>query len=99
MASVAPLELPALSHRERQLIALVAAGRMNAQIAERLSLAESTIKAHLSSLLRRLGVRSRREAAGAVFAADDEFRRSIPSSTRPIDLEKTRAALTWTGAD
>jgi DNA-binding NarL/FixJ family response regulator len=79
------LDRPALSHRERQIIALVAAGCTNAQIAQRLYLSESTIKGHLSSAFRRLGVSSRRKAAAAVFAFDDEFRRSILSSLGPID--------------
>jgi DNA-binding NarL/FixJ family response regulator len=79
------LDRPALSHRERQIIALVAAGCTNAQIAQRLCLSESTIKGHLSSAFRRLGVSSRRKVAGAVFAFDAEFRRSILSSLGPID--------------
>ena len=61
------LDRPALSHRESQIIGLVAAGCTNAQIAHRLCLSESTVKAHLSSAFRRLGVRSRREAAAAVL--------------------------------
>jgi DNA-binding NarL/FixJ family response regulator len=86
------LDRPALSARERQIIVLVAAGCTNAQIAERLCLAESTIKAHISSVIRRLGVRSRRQAAAAVLARDDEFRPSILSSIRPIDPQNARAA-------
>ena len=79
------LDRPALSHRERQMIALVVAGCTNAQIAERLCLSESTINAHLSSAFRRLGVNSRRNAAAAVFAFGAEFRQSILSSVGPID--------------
>ncbi len=67
------VEAPALSHRERQILALVVAGFTNAQIAERLYLAESTVKTHLSSAFRRLGVRSRREASAAVLAAEDQL--------------------------
>jgi len=81
------LEPLALSHRDQQIIALVAAGCMNAQIAERLSLAESTIKAHLTSVFRRLGVRSRKEAAAALFASDDDFRRAVLSSVPPIHAQ------------
>lgn len=79
------LDRPALSHRERQIVALVVAGCTNVQIAQRLCLSESTIKTHLSSAFRHLGVNSRRHAAAAVFAFDAEFRRSILSSVGPID--------------
>jgi len=62
----AGVERPVLSHRERQVVALVRNGLSNAEIAERLYLAESTIKSHLSSIFAKFGVRSRKEAA-AVF--------------------------------
>jgi DNA-binding NarL/FixJ family response regulator len=84
------LEPPALSHREQQIIALVAAGCVNAQIAERLSLAESTIKAHLTSVFRRLGVRSRKEVTAALFASDDDFRRAVLSSVPAIHPQNVR---------
>jgi len=54
---------PPLSARERQLIELVAQGLTNREIAQRLFLAESTVKRHLSRSFRRLGVSSRGEAA------------------------------------
>ena len=75
-----------------QIIALVAVGCTNAQVAQRLYLSESTIKGHLSSVFRRLGVSSRRKAAAAVFASDDEFRRTILSSVGPIAPSNVRAA-------
>jgi len=53
---------PVLSGREKQVIGLVAMGLMNVEIAERLYLAESTVKSHLSSAFAKLGVRSRHEA-------------------------------------
>jgi DNA-binding NarL/FixJ family response regulator len=83
---------PVLSHREMQIIALVAVGCTNAQVAQRLYLSESTIKGHLSSVFRRLGVSSRRKAAAMVFASDDEFRRTILSSVGPIAPSNVRAA-------
>jgi DNA-binding NarL/FixJ family response regulator len=67
----------ALSHRERQILGLVLAGLSNAQIAERLYLAPSTVKTHISTAYRRLGVHSRREATAAVFAGDDALRRTV----------------------
>lgn len=62
----AGVERPAFSHRERQVLGLVAQGQTNAQIANELFLSESTIKSHLASAFAKLGVRSRKEAA-AVF--------------------------------
>jgi DNA-binding NarL/FixJ family response regulator len=62
----AGVERPAFSHRERQVLGLVAEGQTNAQIASELFLSESTIKSHLASAFSKLGVRSRKEAA-AVF--------------------------------
>jgi DNA-binding NarL/FixJ family response regulator len=61
---------PPLSARERQLLTLVAEGLTNREIAERLFLAESTVKRHLSAAFKRLGVRSRREAAAVMLAAE-----------------------------
>ena len=58
---------PAFSHRQKQVLHLVARGFTNAEIASRLYLAESTVKSHLSSSFRKLGVRTRREAAAIVL--------------------------------
>lgn len=61
------IEPPALSSREKQILGLVVMGYMNSQIAERLFLAESTIKSHLSSAFGKLGVRSRNEAVKLII--------------------------------
>lgn len=61
----AGVERPVLSHREHQVLALVRNGLTNAEIAERLYLAESTIKSHLASIFTKFGVRSRKEVAAA----------------------------------
>jgi DNA-binding NarL/FixJ family response regulator len=63
---------PPLTGRERQLLALVVEGLSNREIAERLYLAESTVKRHLSSIFRQLGVRSRREAVATMLATSRE---------------------------
>jgi FixJ family two-component response regulator len=47
-----------LTPRERQVIALVAAGLMNKQVAHELSISEVTVKAHRSSAVRKLGEKS-----------------------------------------
>ncbi|HEV7163313.1 MAG TPA: response regulator transcription factor [Solirubrobacteraceae bacterium] len=61
------LEPPALSSREKQILGLVVMGYMNGQIAHQLFLAESTVKSHLSSAFRKLGVRSRNEAVSLIL--------------------------------
>jgi DNA-binding NarL/FixJ family response regulator len=61
------IEPPALSSREKQILGLVVMGYMNSQIAERLYLAESTVKSHLSSAFGKLGVRSRNEAVSLIL--------------------------------
>jgi DNA-binding NarL/FixJ family response regulator len=60
---------PALSHRESAVLAKVALGQTNAEIAESLFLAESTVKSHLRSVFAKLGVNSRDEAAAAAGAS------------------------------
>ena len=85
------VDLPALSFRERQILALVVAGLTNDEIAGRLYLAETTVKGHLTSAFRRLGVRSRREAVALILSADESLRRSVltagPGSQEPASPE------------
>jgi FixJ family two-component response regulator len=47
-----------LTARERQVMALVASGLMNKQIAQQLSISEITVKMHRGSLMRKLGART-----------------------------------------
>jgi DNA-binding NarL/FixJ family response regulator len=61
-----------LSTRERQLLALVADGLSNAEIAERLGISEKTVRNHLSNVFDKLGVWTRAQAI--VFARDRGFR-------------------------
>jgi len=47
-----------LTARERQVMALVASGLMNKQVAQELSISEVTVKMHRGSLMRKLGAKS-----------------------------------------
>jgi two-component system response regulator DesR len=53
---------PLLTEREREVLALIAEGATNAEIAKRLFLSPHTIKEHTSALYRKLGARNRAEA-------------------------------------
>ena len=54
---------PQLSEREREILGLIAAGLPNKLIAQHLGIAEKTVKAHLTSVYRRIGVSDRVQAA------------------------------------
>jgi DNA-binding NarL/FixJ family response regulator len=52
-----------LTRREREIVAAVAAGQSNREVAQRLSLAEDTVKHHMSNIFDKLGVSNRAELA------------------------------------
>jgi NarL family two-component system response regulator LiaR len=66
----APDPLHALSPREREVLRLVARGHSNRQIARELRIGDETVKTHVSSVLAKLGVQDRIQAA--IFALRHE---------------------------
>lgn len=75
-----------LSHREKEIVSLVVTGLTNRQIADKLYLAESTVKSHLSSAFAKLDVRSRAEVSARVLDPEEGFDLAIlspPSGGKP----------------
>jgi len=57
------VDLSLLSEREAQIARAVAAGKSNREVAEQFFISERTVKAHLSSVFEKLGVRDRLQLA------------------------------------
>ena len=70
-----------LSSREREVLALVAGGARNRQIAQALSISEFTVKRHMQNILHKLDLPSR-SAAGL-------FYRSAFGAAAPLEMERT----------
>jgi DNA-binding CsgD family transcriptional regulator len=62
--------LRSLSHRQREITELLAAGLRVPTIAERLGVSQSTVRNHLSMIFRKFGVRSQAELVQAVTTDD-----------------------------
>jgi DNA-binding CsgD family transcriptional regulator/tetratricopeptide (TPR) repeat protein len=67
-----PVQVFDLTRREREVLALVASGRTNGEIAAELFISTKTASVHVSNILRKLGVTNRVEAAGVAI------RRQVP---------------------
>jgi two-component system response regulator DevR len=65
-----------LSDQERRVLELIAEGHTNRQIAARIFLAEKTVKNYVSSLLAKLGMERRTEAAAYAARLAERRRRS-----------------------
>lgn len=87
----APAETPAANQREAALqrlklltrqqatiLQLICEGKLNKQIAYELSIAETTVKAHVTAIMRKLGVLSRTQAV--LVARETHFDRLLPES-------------------
>lgn len=77
----AAIAKPVLTTREKQILALVVMGFSNREIADQLFVAESTVKSHLFSAFRRLGVRTRKEAAALILDSQQGLGQGILTIT------------------
>lgn len=69
-----------LTAQQLRILELVCEGKLNKQIAYELSIAETTVKAHITAILRKLGVHSRTQAVLAVHKVNfSEFVSDGPS--------------------
>ena len=86
---------PELTHRQRELMVLVAAGQTNIQIARQLGLSEGTVRKHLENIYTRLHVSSRTAAVIRTFPTTPPSSRN--PQRRPAGADETRHMVSKIG--
>jgi DNA-binding CsgD family transcriptional regulator len=67
---IAPFaQVQTLTSRERQIAELVLKGLTNREVADRLSIGERTVESHMTSIMARLGIRSRHQLDGTLLGS------------------------------
>ncbi|MEO1550252.1 MAG: response regulator transcription factor [Pseudomonadota bacterium] len=69
--------LATLTNQQARILHLICEGKLNKQIAYDLSIAETTVKAHVTAIMRKLGVQSRTQAV--LIAGQARFSNILPS--------------------
>ena len=90
--TVLPEQLAELTQREGEIVALVATGLSNAEIADRLVISPATAKTHVSRAMRKLGARHRAELVVVAYEAGLVHPRS-PKSPPPRAAAEVYRAL------
>jgi DNA-binding NarL/FixJ family response regulator len=83
-----------LTHQQRIVLQMLVSGQPNKQIAYELNIVESTVKAHVSAILRKLKVHSRTQAvikAGKILALLGDLKDAKPSA-EPVSAKKSTAS-------
>ena len=70
--------LSSLTNQQGRILQLICEGKLNKQIAYDLSIAETTVKAHVTAIMRKLGVQSRTQAV--LVAQNAKFAKVLPNS-------------------
>lgn len=68
-ADASSAAIASLTEREKEILRLLAGGLSNAELAQQLVLSETTVKTHVSNVLRKLGVRDRVQAVVVAYDA------------------------------
>jgi DNA-binding NarL/FixJ family response regulator len=73
---VAIARLGLLTRQQTRILQLICEGKLNKQIAYELTIAETTVKAHVTAIMRKLGVQSRTQAV--LMAGEASFSNLLP---------------------
>lgn len=71
--------LSSLTNQQARILDLICEGKLNKQIAYDLTIAETTVKAHVTAIMRKLGVQSRTQAV--LVAQDARFAKVLPADS------------------
>ena len=83
--------LDALSGQQFKVLDLMSRGRLNKQIAYDLGISEGTVKSHVSSILRKLGVERRTQAIATFITAGEAARGPVRTTIGPVAAHLSRA--------
>ena len=76
--SDAARRIASLTNQQARILDLICEGKLNKQIAYELSIAEATVKAHMTAIMRKLGVQSRTQAV--LVTQQAQLENSLPTN-------------------